>query len=140
MKTIQLLIFFQVFNMAFCVVCKSQDASSSKISWNSFMTYDLRAGKPIKENTQLKTYGKDSVQWIGTDGKTKNHFMVKSIRGSWNDVSKPGEILYVVAGPTGVGTLKISSVEGRRAVIRLDINETIESFDYELSVGSKNAF
>jgi len=82
--------------IVFCMQSTAQDVSSANINWGSILTYDLGTSRTIDEDTQVKTYSGDSIQWVAANGAIKYSFKISKVNGTWADVSQPGLMVYEV--------------------------------------------
>jgi len=89
--------------------CKSQNVLNDTIEWNASGFNDLRS-KSISQTypgCQFISYRDDRIQWIQKRGQVVYDFIIKKTKGNWPDITKDGEIQYLVELDRQIGKISI---------------------------------
>lgn len=109
--------------MAF--ICKAQQAlniKSDTISWQYGNGENIAKSESLSITGRFISYGDKSFRWIQNGTDKQYVFDVKSVNGSWPDISKTGEVEYTAVCEGISGTIRIYR-SGGSVDIHLDFNQ-----------------
>ena len=98
-----------LFLLPLCLECKSQNILNDTIEWNANGFNDLQSKSISKTypGCQFISYSGEKIQWIQKGGKVVYDFIIKKTKGTWSDVTKDGEIQYLVELDKQIGKIYI---------------------------------
>jgi hypothetical protein len=103
--------------LALAASAHGQEVTTRNIEWSFSNSFEASTGRPGNEPGKVATYRQDSILWLDGRGAVKKVLAIKGVRGSWADISAPGEILYQVEGGQQRGVVVIKRA-GTETVIR----------------------
>jgi hypothetical protein len=118
MKSLAVLFFI----VSFQVQAQSDDFSGT-IYWkiNKATSLDNSADK-FSFNCQFITIGKKIVKWVQSGPAGTTEFVVSSVAGNWENISKPGKIKFQITWEDSKGTIEIERI-GAVTLLTMDIGE-----------------
>ena len=110
---------------AMTLVCKAQQSISVKndtISWQYGRGENRAKSESLTISGRFISYGEKGFRWIQNGTDREYYFDVKSVNGSWSDISKTGEVIYTAVCNGVNGTIRIYRAGGSTS-IHLDFNQ-----------------
>jgi hypothetical protein len=77
--------------------CLSQNILTSNLIWETDQVTDLQNQITTAYKAKFKTSASRSVEWIQRKDQMNTRYEITATEGSWNDISKPGSITYLLS-------------------------------------------